>query len=183
MYIPNISVTVFTILILLTMKSFINRKNIKLLGGLIIAYMFFWLFIFIENKFGFHIYDIALLLVAITIFLHFFIGENLRFYYNKGYFDRGLHFFGTIAFTLFAYLIMIETLKPALNSNILIFIFILSLGTLLGVIFELIEFVIDLIFKTRSQKGLIDTNFDLIFDLIGAIFTGLMVLYYRGIYF
>lgn len=185
MSIPIISMAAFTSLIIITPISFIRRNNIKLYYGFFATYLCFLLFVYLENKFDFYIYDLVLLLVIATIFGHFYIGENLKFYYrcNTKYYDRGLHFFGTAAFTLFAYLLILRTIHPTLNPSAVIFIFILSLGVFIGVVFELLEFCFDSIFKTNNQSGLIDTNFDLIFDILGAALAGIVVLYYTGRYF
>ena len=182
MIIPIISLILFSTSILITVRSFLVRNNLKLLLGLIVTYIGFLLFIWLENKFGFEIYDFVLLLVTITIFAHFYLGENLRLYYKTKFFDRCLHLFGTIAFTLFIYLIIIRTLKPVIYPNGVIFIFVMALGALIGVVFELCEFIVDMIFKTRNQSGLIDTDVDLIFNIIGAILAGSFVLWFPGLF-
>ena len=47
----------------------------------------------------------------------------------------------------------------------------------MGVVFEIIEFTHDSLLKTKKQKGLIDTDFDLISDVIGAIIAGVFAFY------
>jgi hypothetical protein len=64
------------------------------------------------------------------------------------------------------------------SPNSVIFVFVVALGALIGVVFELYEFTVDMIFKTKNQHGLIDTDVDLIFDIIGAILAGSFVLYF-----
>ncbi|TCX51727.1 MULTISPECIES: hypothetical protein [unclassified Dehalobacter] len=182
MRIPIISLILFSTLILITVRSFLARKHLKILLGLIITYIGFLFFIWLENKFGFEIYDFVLILVTITIFAHFYFGENLRLYYKTKYFDRYLHLFGTMAFTLCLYLIIIRTLKPVMSPNSVIFVFVVALGALIGVIFELCEFTADMIFKTKKQRGLIDTDVDLIFDIIGATLAGSFVLYFPKLF-
>lgn len=183
MVIPIISLVTFTLMLVLTSVSFIQRRNSRLLIGYCLVYAVFLLFIFIQNIFDFYIHDIVLLFCVITAFGHFFIGENLRIYYMTKYYDRGLHLFGTFSYTLLFHLIILYTIRPPLTSNAFIFIYVVSLGTFLGVIFELIEFAIDSIYKSNNQSGLVDTNFDLIFDILGSILAAILVICFKGIYF
>lgn len=177
MNIPLISTSIFSLMVILGSFGFIMKGNKKLLAAFLTSYLGFLFFIFLENKLKFQINDFIILLVVITIFVHYYIGLNLRFYYTKFFFDRSLHLFGTIAFSFFAYSTIIKTIKPPVNPSIFLFIFVLSLGVFIGVICELIEFLIDSIKKTKNQNGLNDTNFDLIFDIFGAIVAGILVVY------
>lgn len=177
MIFPYLSFILFTVLIIVSVVSFLRRNNFKLFSGLLFFYLLLIFFIFLENKYQFRINDFLILLVVLNLYGHFFLGENLRLYYTTRYFDRFLHAFGTFAFTLFTYSVMVATLNPEINPNLFEFIFIVSLGVLLGVIFELIEFLADSFFRTKTQSGLKDTDFDLIFDIIGAILAGLIVIY------
>jgi hypothetical protein len=47
-------------------------------------------------------------------------------------------------------------------------VFVAALGIAAGALFEIFEFVHDLKNKTDLQRGLTDTDFDLIFDVIGS---------------
>lgn len=183
MTIPVISVTVFSIMIFICAVSCIRTKNIMAFIGFLSSYLVFWLYIYLENKFAFHVIDLILLLVVITLFGHFYLGENLRLYYITKYYDRYLHLFGTISFTLMTYSIIRYTLNPTFKADIILIMFIVSWGVFLGVIFELIEFILDLIFKTKNQSGLVDTNVDLIFDILGALVASGIIVYFKGRYF
>jgi hypothetical protein len=83
-----------------------------------------------------------------------------------------LHVFGTFAFTLFFFSIIHKTTRMVYSSKLYTFIFITSLGVCLGVLFELIEFTLDILFKANNQRGLLDTNLDLIANVLGAILAG-----------
>jgi uncharacterized membrane protein YjdF len=48
-------------------------------------------------------------------------------------------------------------------------IFVFSVGITIGAIFEIIEFTFDKAKHTKMQKGLKDTDLDLIFDVIGSV--------------
>ena len=45
----------------------------------------------------------------------------------------------------------------------------------LGALWEIGEFLVDVIFKTRNQYSLEDTMYDLIFDLFGAVFISILI--------
>jgi len=61
---------------------------------------------------------------------------------------------------------------PNISSKIYIAIFVTTLGITLGVFLEILEFVLDIIRKKNNQRGLLDTDFDLVYDVIGAILAG-----------
>ena len=45
--------------------------------------------------------------------------------------------------------------------------------------FELVEFAADVIFKTRHQSGLTDTNIDMVLNTAGAAAAGFYIVYCR----
>lgn len=113
------------------------------------------------------------LLLMFCLFGHSVIGMYYDAYYKLPYFDKLLHFFGGFGFAIFAYTLLktyikIEPSRPLLFT----FILLILLGVTLGTIFELIEFTVDRLFKEHNQHGLIDTDTDLLFDLIGAFTAG-----------
>lgn len=48
-------------------------------------------------------------------------------------------------------------------------LFILILGIALGAVHEILEFVADIRQNSHMQKGLKDTNLDIIFNVIGSV--------------
>ncbi|ADY56774.1 hypothetical protein Sgly_2489 [Syntrophobotulus glycolicus DSM 8271] len=175
MNLPMISLVVFTLMIGSTFLSFFRRKNLKMFLGFVLAYFAFLAFILLEFAYDFRVYDFVVLLVVMTIFMHFFIGKNLGYYVKSRVFDRYLHLFGTCSLCLFAFLVLGNLYQPVFHSQVLIFIFVLSLGALLGVLFELMEFAVDTVFKTKEQDGLADTNFDLLFNTFGSVIAAIIV--------
>ena len=131
--------------------------------------------IVLTEKFStFRLNNFTRALLIITITSHDFFGEYLNFYTNVTYFDKFLHMFGAfsfalVAFELLSHFINISTSKPKL----LTFIIVLLLGISLGTIFELQEFLLDIITKGRNQGGLIDTDVDMFHNLIGSVLAGL----------
>jgi len=74
------------------------------------------------------------------------------------------------AYNLMTTFIRIQSSHPGL----FIFLIVTAIGISLGTIFELLEFILDLILKEKNQFGLIDTDWDLFYDLIGALFAGII---------
>ena len=60
----------------------------------------------------------------------------------------------------------------------LFFLFIISLALALGNIYEILEFIEDTVFKPKikNQPSLLDTNLDLVSDLLGGI---IALIHYR----
>ncbi len=109
--------------------------------------------------------------------IHSYFGTYLNLYHKSETFDLLLHLFGTYSFTLFYYSLL-NHFSPKPNSiNIREIILIISLGIAIGTVFELFEFLYDLFNKpsSHSQLGLVDTNLDLIFNIIGAFLASLHI--------
>lgn len=114
----------------------------------------------------------VLSLVIIAVFLACFCGYYLDLYKRMVMFDRLLHTLGSFAYSLFIFYLIdhfVNTGGSALFESLFIF----TLGNSLGVFFELIEALHDLKSNIKAQKGLADTNVDMIFNLIGSILSGL----------
>ena len=85
--------------------------------------------------------------------------------------DRIQHIFGTYSFTLFFFFLITQLNAKSIISKTGEFIFIVALGIALGTFVEMIEFLIDIVTTPNIpyQPSLIDTNLDLISDMVGAI--------------
>ena len=110
------------------------------------------------------VYDIFLI-------MHFFLGEILFFYIKFKYFDVFLHFFSACFICFFGYSIIHYYLLNAHMKIQKIFSFLFGLVS--EYIWEIIEFLIDDIFKTNMQRYLFlvghNALFDTIKDMIVAI--------------
>ena len=120
------------------------------------------------------------LLVTFALYLHIVLGEWARFYHNiKGY-DWIVHYVGTAVVSILAFLLTYTlhyTRKLRLTLPFIAFftvIFALAMGTL----WEITEFTVDRFFGYDTQKGLNNTMWDLIFDLIGGVTTALLGVFY-----
>ena len=99
----------------------------------------------------------------------------LIFYKTFNYFDKILHIFGSFSYSVLIFSIPLTKGYFQGARDTFIFIFILFIGTLIGVINEIGEFLCDLIFKTTNQNGLIDTDLDMICNMLGGSLAGIFV--------
>jgi len=109
--------------------------------------------------------------LALVIIAHCFGGKLLNLYVTSNSFDKYLHIFGTYTMALFAYSITKNILEIPFNSKTNIFLHVSLLGVTFGTLFELIEYIGDITLKPSipNQNGLIDTDLDMVANLIGAL--------------
>ncbi len=165
----------FSIIIILTVIGFVMKKEYHFIYNSIAIYLSYLLFIYLENKKKFNVKHYIKAFVIITAILHNSFGQYFNLYMISNWFDKALHVFGTFSFSLFCYSIMDSTASFFSKSKIFIFILITSIGITIGVFLENLEFILDNIFKTKNQHGLVDTNLDLIFNIFGAALAGILV--------
>lgn len=110
---------------------------------------------------------LVLSLATVTVFLHTFVGLYLNLYRKSKVYDRYLHGFGAFSFALLLYLTLSGITAPG-GSVVFRAVFVASIGIASGAVFEIVEFLHDLKSESDMQRGLIDTDFDLIFDVIGS---------------
>jgi uncharacterized membrane protein YjdF len=156
--------------------SFFIKAEYMYMTETIFMYLAYLIFVYIDIVKKLNIKQYIKILITLTIILHSSLGHNLKLYIITNWFDDFLHFFGTFSFTLLIYFLIRTTISFYSNSRAFIFILVLSLGISIGAIFEIVEFSSDVIFNTNHQKGLTDTNLDLIFDVLGAIFASFFVI-------
>lgn len=131
---------------------------------LIIIYTFF------ETKYGIYMSNYVRAVVLVSIICDSFLGQYLEYYLISTVFDKVLHAFGTYSFSLFFYILMIQLLSNPISRSFR-FILVVCLGLSLGTFYEIMEFFVDMTTKPAfpGQPSLLDTNLDLVADLIGAI--------------
>jgi len=167
----NLITVIFLILQILIGYGLVINNQGNNIYEVIITTAFFIGYTFFEIKYDLYLSNYIRVLVMLTILLHNFVGNYLNFYTKSFIFDKGLHCFGTYAFTLFTYVIINETIKDYTNKKkSLEFIFIFCIGIALGAFFEFLEFAIDLTLKPSipAQGTLLDTNLDMIWDTVGS---------------
>lgn len=148
-----------------------NTKFIPNVAGLAALWIAYTL---VELRYGFYMNNYVRAVAMVVSLSDNFFGYYLNYYLTSFVFDKIQHAFGTYAFSLFAY-ILIAQLLPRPVSRLFTFILIFTLGLAIGAIYEIGEFVGDQISKPDlpSQPSLLDTDLDLIGDMIGAAIAGL----------
>lgn len=154
--------------------GFITKQKPRYIYNLIIIYLLYCLFLYFETKYYLSIKTYIKALILLTILSHLFIGQYLNLYITSKYFDNILHVIGSLSFSLFFFAIIDSLITIPNNSKTFNFILLTSLGITIGVYLEILEFVIDIILKSNHQKGLIDTNLDLIFNIFGSVSAGFL---------
>lgn len=145
---------------------------------MVITTFLYLLLLYLEKKRYIRISNYARACIILTVIAHHYFGETLSLYLKSALFDKALHVFGTYAFTLFFFQIMMDQkLSTLYISRQQKFIHIVLLGVTIGTFFEILEFFLDKFLKPDIpyQAGLIDTNLDLISDIIGAIIAAIHI--------
>ncbi|MCX7615287.1 MAG: hypothetical protein N2Z65_05995 [Clostridiales bacterium] len=140
--------------------QFIAISAVAILG-------FFSFILYLKIRSIIHVPYFIMLLPLIASFLHSFVGDHLNLYNRSKTFDKYLHAFGTFSISLFTYFIIGNITDPG-GSKLFRALFIFFLGTGIGSIFEVFEFTMDSLHKTFMQKGLKDTDMDMVFNIIGS---------------
>lgn len=132
---------------------------------------FLWaIYTFLEARYGFYMNTYVRTMVILSLLADGFLGCYVDLYRTSFIFDKILHVFGSYSFSLFAYLLIAQLLNGPVNRPFK-FIVILSLGLSIGAFYEILEFLTDTISHSDpiSQPSLLDTDLDLLGDLIGAM--------------
>lgn len=171
----NLEIIILSIILFLAVIGFIIRKQYNFLYNSIIIYIGYCLLIYFEYKKNLRLKNYARILVIMTALLHNIFGQYFNLYKATKWFDKALHVFGTFSFAILSYSIIELFNNVCEQSKIITVIMIISMGIALGVFLENIEFVLDIIMKTKNQHGLNDINLDLIFNVIGAGLAGIFI--------
>ncbi|MCX7922010.1 MAG: hypothetical protein N3B21_08375 [Clostridia bacterium] len=168
---------ILTVAEIILVIAFIIKKDYIYIVEIVIVYTSYLLFLYFEKKKGFFVENYVRGLLIITLIANNFFGEFIDLYNRFQYPDKIMHFFGTFSFSLFAYSVVRKSIEPMCKSRLLNFILITSLGTFLGTMYEIMEFLVDIVIKTVNQPTLVDTNLDMILDVLGAAAAGVFILY------
>ncbi len=166
----SISLQLLLLVILIEKKKYFN-----FIGTTFILVLFI-IFIIYEKKKGILITDFIRISVIITLLSNSFLGDYLGLYYSSAYFDKALHIFGSFSFSIFIFSIFLGKGHFKGVSKTFIFISILLIGSFIGTMFEIGEFICDQIFQMKNQNGLVDTDLDMICNTVGAAIAGIFVL-------
>jgi hypothetical protein len=168
---------IFSLVMLFTITSALKNRKYSFLFEDITTYVSYLIFLVLQYILNFQVKSFIIFLVLITIIGNSLIGNYLNLYNSSKYYDRFLHALGSFSFSLFYYSILIKTTALTISPKFYISIFIAILGISLGCIFEIYEFITDSTRKIKNQHGLVDTDFDLISDVIGSVSAGILSIF------
>jgi len=121
--------------------------------------------------------------IAIIFFLFatMILGEIGNFYERFWWWDVLLHFSSAIAFGCAGFIILfyLNRTNKISSKPIWIALFAFSFAVSIGAVWEIFEFTMDQVFGMSMQKsGIVDTMWDLIVDVLGALIASLAGLAY-----
>lgn len=134
---------------------------------------------YLEHKYGFYMDNYVRMLVMTAVITDGFFGYYLEYYVSSFVFDKVQHIFGTYAFALFAYVLVIQLAPSRMLGRTFTFVLITALGISIGAIYEVAEFLVDQYANPiiPSQASLLDTDLDIVCDIVGAAIAGAQVAY------
>ncbi len=112
------------------------------------------------------------LIITIFLYLHYVLGEYSHFYVKIWWWDIFLHFGNSLILGMAGFILAYALLVTSriVAKPLVISLFALSFAVLVGAIWEIFEFGMDIFFGFSMQKsGLVDTMIDLIMDVGGAL--------------
>ena len=162
-------VTIFVAIQIIAVFGFAQAKQFDYIYETLIIIAGAFLLTYLEIKKNLPISNYLRIVVFIAISGHTIGGELMNLYGISTIYDKYLHVFGAYSFAILGY-VLLGMYNLSLPPKVK-FIMIITIGLSVGTIYELIEFAIDQ-FSTPTlpaQSGLIDTNLDLLADLLCSI--------------
>ncbi|WHY03208.1 hypothetical protein [Neobacillus sp. DY30] len=164
--------TLFILIQIICIAALIAGENFDYMRMALGNLLFWVIYMILENKQNWRIPLYIRITTLLSITLNDYCGQYLNWYVTSSLYDRLQHIFGTYALTLWIFLVIQQFIQRKLTPKRLTILFMFSLALALGTIYELLEFIEDEVFKPKikNQPSLLDTNLDLISDLMGGIF-------------
>ena len=164
----------FSVIELFFISAFARRKQKTALKSATTSLVFIWLIYLADRFIGFNIPDFAYIFVLIMMLFDSFFGYYLNLYKKTKKFDRFEHVLGSFSFAVFLYYLF---------SNVFVYggslafqaFYTFLLGIFSGVLGEILEFLSDSKNKDKMQRGLRDTNLDLISDVVGSLLASVFI--------
>ena len=169
------------IIVLFTIIISIIELNFFLMASSIIILLFSALPAIFERKYQIILPVEVEFALTTFIFLHFILGEAADYYNRFWWFDLALHSSSGILIGMVGFVIIYFFLYTSrISANpLMVAVFSVSFSLAAGAIWEVFEFMMDLVFGFNMQKsGLVDTMSDLIVNFLGACVVGIGVYRY-----
>jgi hypothetical protein len=119
-------------------------------------------------------------LITLSIFAHIFFGEQMHFYERFWLWDKILHVYGSSVVSLLAFILVYTFHSTGKLRLTLPFIglFTVVFTLAVGGIWEIGEFTVDKLLDLNTQRGLDNTMWDIINNLIGGTLAALLGMLY-----
>lgn len=163
-----ISLIIFCIAELLLIRTFIVKKEKVALKSSTVSFGFLGLVLIAAFSFDFNMPDFAFILVIILFLVNSYFGYYQNLFNKSRKFDRFLHGYGSFSFAVFFYYLLSNFFQYGGSKAFQAF-YIMLLGIFTGAVYEMIEFITDSKHEKKLQRGLRDTNFDMVSNFIGSI--------------
>lgn len=169
--IRNFTNYIFILIQFITITALAIDNKMNYVGEVLFVTILFIGYIYLGGKYSFNISNYIHICLALVVIAHSLGGKYLNLYFRSANFDSYLHMFGAYAVTLFLYTVIRNIMGVSFASKISNFLYLTLLGIGIGAIFELLEFIVDITIKppVLNQQDLIDTNLDMISNLIGSL--------------
>jgi len=157
---------------------FISTGNRMYLKSVLVGNILFALYVLADEVFGISVPHLIRCLVVVAIFIHTFFGYFKDFYTHSQFFDRWVHAYGSFAYALFFYFLLTHLTGAAVTPKLFAAVVVASTGITVGALFEIIEYFADKRMPVKMQRGLKDTDVDLICDVIGSAAAGVSAYFF-----
>jgi len=170
-----VSITIFFLIVqFLLMIGLAEKGYLDYIRSVAVTTAFWIGYTFLELKYGLCMNNYVRAIVVLTLVSDGLFGYYFNLYSKSFIFDKLLHVFGTYAFSLLTYILIVQLLNNPVKRSFK-FVLVICLGLSIGAFYEVLEFITDTVSHPilRSQPSLLDTDLDLIGDLIGSVFSGI----------
>lgn len=165
-------------LLLIYAAAALFKKGKKQFGkATVSAYILYALIFAAVWIFRLSIPSYLMFLTMLSIFIVAFFGYYRAWFNRSKVFDRYLHVLVPFSFSLFLYCV-IQNLFLTGGSKAFQSLFIFTISMTLATLNELLEAAIDAVSNANNQRGLKDTNTDLLGSFIGSLLAGIFAYFF-----
>jgi hypothetical protein len=157
---------------------YISTGNKLYVKSVVTTNILFGLYVAADEIFGIGVPYLVRCLVIIALFMHTFFGYFKDLYTRSQTFDRYVHTFGSFAYALFFYSLLSLVFGASVTPKLFAAVMLVFTGIAAGGVFEIIEYFVDKRMPVKTQRGLKDTDVDLICDVIGSVAAGVAAYFF-----
>lgn len=157
----------------------VQRGNRDFIANIAGSALFWVIYTAIEQWKDLRIHLFVRAAAIVAILSDSLLGYYFNLYVLSWSYDRVQHMFGTYAMALFCYAVITHLVRDTVPSRWLRCFFVIAIGTGAGAGYEILEFLSDSLMSPQipNQPGLLDTDLDLVSNLVGALIAGIHSFY------